>query len=112
MRCGTVAMGLLGFKFQNGFPKAVNNIGAASPRARATARRMPVKSARDATGRTTHRMVRQTGIPRASEASLKWEGTRRRASWVLIMMMGTMIKAYATAPEKPEKVPVGWTIRA
>src|SRR2546426_11551600 len=97
------------FRFQNGLPNAVNNIGAASPRARDIAKTTPVISAREETGKTTPRMVRHLGMPRAREASRSESGTSRSASWAVMRMIGTMIKAYETDPAKAEKPPQGLT---
>jgi len=73
-------MGFLRFRFQKGLPKAVNSIGAASPKALDTARTAPVNNARDETGKTTPSIVRHFGTPRAKDASRSDDGTRRNAS--------------------------------
>src|SRR5215470_3801169 len=105
MSKGTVAMGLLRLKFQNGLPNAVKSMGAASPSTLETANTTPVRRAREETGKTTHRIVRHFGTPRARAASRREAGTSRKASWALIKIMGIMMKAYATEPERPEKLP-------
>src|SRR5713226_2202205 len=112
MSNGTVAMGLPRLRFQNGLPNAVNNMGAASPNALAIARTTPVNRARDETGKTTQRIVLHLGTPRAREASRREVGTSRKGSWALIKIIGIMIKAYATEPDKPEKPPRDRTTRA
>src|SRR4029077_2629497 len=111
MSRGTVAIGLVMLRFQNELPNAVNSIGAASPRARDIAKTTPVMSAREDTGRTTPRIVRHLGTPRARAASRRESGTSRSASWALMRMIGTMIKAYETDPAKAEKPPHGLTTR-
>ena len=93
MSMGTVAIGLLRFKFQKGLPKAVNSIGAASPRALETARIAPVNNAVFETGKTTQSIVRHFGTPNANDASRREVGTRRNASWEVMTKIGTMIKA-------------------
>ncbi len=93
MSMGTVAMGLPRFKFQNGLPKAVNNIGAASPSAREIAKTPPVIKALEETGNTIPIMVRHFGTPSASEGSRSDGGTKRNASCEVIRTIGTMIMA-------------------
>src|SRR4026208_2301287 len=105
-------MGLVGFKFQNEFPNAVNNIGAASPRALENARTAPVIKAREENGKTTPIIVRHLGMPRASDASRRESGTNRSASWALMRTIGTIMKAYATDPDIAENPPVGSTTSA
>ena len=86
-------MGLVRFRFQKGLPKAVNSIGAASPRALETARMAPVNKAVCETGKTTQRIVRHLGTPNASDASRSDVGTNRKASWEVITRIGTIMKA-------------------
>ena len=63
---------------------------------------MPARAA----GSTTPMIIRHWGTPRASAASRRVCGTRRSTSSTVRRMIGTMITARATAPARPEKLPI------
>src|SRR5947208_4294229 len=67
--------------------------GAVSPPTRAMPRRAPVTSEVAHDGRTTRRMARYRGMPRARAASLAEVGTSRMASSEVRATIGIMIVA-------------------
>ena len=104
-------MGAASLLPQNWLPSAVKSSGAVSPATLAIASRIPVSTPARALLRVTFRLVRQSGTPRASDASRSEPGTIFSCSSVVRKTMGIMIMESATAPAKAEKPFIGTTIR-
>ena len=77
---------------------AVNMIGAVSPAARPSDRTAPVMIPEAAAGRTTRRIVCERAAPRPKDASRSDCGTALRASSVVLIIVGRIIKARQIIP--------------
>ena len=98
-------------KFDAFVPFAVMISGAVSPSARLAASTSPVRTPGSAVRRVTRSVVRQTGIPSASDASRIDGGTSRITSCVVRITIGSVSTLSASEPAQPEKPRIGTSRR-
>src|ERR1035437_2955477 len=109
MSNGRLCIGFKMFVVIYGFPNAVNNNGAVSPATLATESITPDSIPLNPHGTTIFKITLWYGNPKASPASFNEEGISFNVSSVERIIMGNIIIANATLPDKAENVPNGFT---